>query len=386
MPGSIPNQWRLFVEKAVSLGFVRTENFLNREQINEEIRISMIYRYNRILTLLLCGLFGISVQAGDGVFSFLELPMSSRLAALGTKNVSHPDGDLNFAMMNPALLQSSSASMVSLNMSNYLADIQFGSAVYGFGKGRHHFAVGVQFMDYGTFKEATESNSIIGEFTAKDIALNLLYSQDLSEHLRVGLTLKPIFSAYERYTSMGAAFDVGVHYTSASSLFTAGLALRNLGFQVKGYTLGADGQNRESIQPDLLLGMTQKLAHAPFRISVTLHQLNTWNLYYTDNNAGKTDYERTEMVPEISDFDMAFRHAIIGVEFLPGNNFYLVGSYNHRRHQELAMNGFRSLAGFSFGGGIRISRFQVGFGVSQFQVGNSAYLFSLATNLNDFKL
>jgi hypothetical protein len=34
------------------------------------------------------------------------------------------------------------------------------------------------------------------------------------------------------------------------------------------------------------------------------------------------------------------------------------------------MNGFKSMSGFSFGGGIKLSKFMVGFGMSQFQVGN----------------
>jgi hypothetical protein len=346
----------------------------------------MTYKYNKFLTFLLCMSTAFPVIATDGVFKFLDLPVSSRMAALGGKHVSHPDGEVNFAFMNPASLNASSHRMLALNMANYLADIQFGTALYSSSFGKNHFAVGVQFVDYGSFKETTEANEIIGEFTAKDLAMSLIYSRTVSDRLSAGITFKPVYSAYERYTSFGAAVDLGVQYHSSSSLFSAGMALRNLGFQLKGYYIGEDGQHRESLPLDWLVGVSQKLEHAPFRFSLTFHQLNKWNLYYTDNNSGKTDYERTDMVPEISALDMAFRHAIIGVEFLPGNNFYLVGSYNHRRHQELAMNGFRSLAGFSFGGGVRISRFQVGFGVSQFQVGNSAYLFSIATSLNDFKL
>lgn len=346
----------------------------------------MTYKYNRIFTLLLFGLLSSAVFSSDGVFRFLDLPASSRMAALGGKNVTNPDGDISFALFNPALLNGSSNSMLSLNMANYLADVKFGSAVYGFSKGSNHFAVGVQYVDYGTFKETTETNDIIGEFTARDMALSMIYSRTLSDRWSAGVALKPILSAYERYTSFGAAIDMGVHYRSTSNLFTAGLSLRNLGVQFKGYYIGEDGQHREPLPFDLQLGISQKLQHAPFRFSITLHQLNKWNLYYTDNNSGMVDYERTEMVPEISFVDMAFRHAIIGVEFLPGKNLYLAASYNHRRHQELAMNGFRSMAGFSFGGGIRISKFQLGFSTSQFQVGNSAYLFSVSTSLNDFKL
>ena len=346
----------------------------------------MTYKYNRVFTLLLFGLLSLAVFSSDGVFRFLDLPVSSRMAALGGKNVTNPDGDISFALFNPALLNGSSSSMLSLNMANYLADVQFGSAVYGFSRGSNHFAVGVQYVDYGTFKETTESNEIIGEFTARDMALSMIYSRTISENFSAGVALKPILSAYERYTSFGAAVDLGVHYRSPSSLFAAGLSLRNIGVQFRGYYIGEDGQHREPLPLDVQVGISQKLAHAPFRFSFTLHQLNKWNLYYTDNNGGMVEYERTEMVPAISFVDMAFRHAIIGVEFLPGKNLYLAASYNHRRHQELAMNGFRSMAGFSFGGGIRISKFQLGFSTSQFQVGNSAYLFSVSTSLNDFKL
>ena len=83
---------------------------------------------------------------------------------------------------------------------------------------------------------------------------------------------------------------------------------------------------------------------------------------------------------------MAFRHTIIAVEFVPSKKFYLTAAYNHRRQQEMSMPGFKSTAGFSFGGGIKISKFQVGFGMTQFQVGNYAYQFSISTSLNEFRM
>lgn len=341
----------------------------------------MTVRNNRIVTFLICGVLSLSAVASDGVFRFLDLPVSSRMAALGSKNVSNPDGDINFALSNPALLTSGSHTMLGLNMSNYLADVKFGTAIYGYSKGLNNFAVGVQYVDYGVFKHTTENNEDIGEFTAKDMALSLLYSRMLNDRFTAGVALKPVFSAYEQYSSVGAALDLGIHYRSQSSLFSAGAVIRNLGLQFKGYYAGEDGQHREPLPLDLQLGISQKLEHAPFRFSLTLHQLTKWNLYY----AGSTGNSANESLNDISFADMALRHAVVGVEFLPGKNFYLAASYNHRRHKELTMNGFRSMAGFSVGGGIRISKFQVGFGVSQFQVGNSAYLFSVSTSLNEFK-
>jgi hypothetical protein len=342
---------------------------------------------NRKITgiLLFLSLFELA-YAGNGVFQFLDLPVSSRMAALGGKHVSMSDPDINFAMLNPALLDKRTDNMIGLNMANYLADIQFGSAIYGKSFGSNNFALGVQYIDYGTFKKTSEFNEILGEFTAKDISLSLIYSRRLTPELSAGVTLKPIYSAYEAYTSFGAALDLGISYQLQEKLFSAGLVFRNIGTQFKGYYSDVDGQHYEPLPFDIQLGASYKLEHAPFRVSLTMHNLHQWDLNYIDNENSMIDYEREDYVSVISFGDMAFRHAVIGVEFIPGKNLYLVGSYNHRRHQELKMNGFKSMAGFSFGGGIRISKFQVGFGVSQFQVGNSAYLFSISTSLNEFKL
>ncbi|MDD2285380.1 MAG: type IX secretion system protein PorQ [Paludibacter sp.] len=324
--------------------------------------------------------------AGTGVFQFLDLPVSSRMAALGGKNVSVSDHDINFSLLNPALLTNKSDNMIGLNMANYLADIKFGTAIYGRSYGKNHFAVGVQYVDYGSFKKTTEYNEIQGEFSAKDISMSLIYSRMIAEGLFAGATLKPVYSAYEDYVSYGAAIDLGLSYQHPEKLFYAGLVFRNMGTQFKGYYSGADGQHREPLPFDIQLGLSHKLEHAPFRVSLTFHNLHDWKMKYIDNKNSMLDYERENLIPAIPFIDNVFRHAVFGVEFLPGKNFYLAASYNHRRHQELKMDGFKSMAGFSFGGGIKISYFQIGFGMSQFQVGNTAYLFSISTSLNEFRL
>jgi hypothetical protein len=343
------------------------------------------------LLLLLAGFAGIvSVSAGNGVFQFLDLPVSSRMAALGGKNVSVADYDINFALLNPALLTCKSDNTIGLNMANYLADIQFGTAIYGKSIGKNQFALGVQYVDYGTFKETTEYNEIIGDFTAKDISMSLIYSRMIAEGLYAGAALKPVYSVVSltegSYMSYGAAVDLGLSYQHPGQLFYAGLVLRNMGTQFKGYYSDENGQHIEPLPFDIQLGVSHKLEHAPFRFSFTFHNLHDWDLRYINNKNSMLEYDRVDVTDEIPVIDNIFRHAIIGVEFLPGKNLYIAASYNHRRHQELKMDGFKSMAGFSFGGGIKISHFQVGFGTSQFQVGNTAYMFSISTSLNDFRL
>lgn len=331
-------------------------------------------------------------QAGTGVYQFLNLPVSSRLAALGSANVSLHDNDINFAFENPALLTSETNNVIGLNMANYLADIKFGSAVYGRNFGdKNYLAIGIQYIDYGTFQEATDLNVLTGQtFTAKDLALNIMYARPISKQFTVGVTLKPVYSAYEIYTSYGLAMDAGVSYNDSANLFSAGFVIKNLGTQFKGYYSDENGQHFEPLPFNIELGVSKKLDHAPLRFSLTLQNLQQWDLSYQSTNQPTTDITSTltttSTTKSIGFFDMAFRHAILAVEFVPSKNFYLTMAYNDRREQEMSMSGFKSMAGFSFGGGIKLYKFQVGFGMTQFQVGNYAYQFSISTSLNEFRL
>jgi len=326
-------------------------------------------------------------QAGNGVYQFLELPVSSRLAALGGTNVSLRDNDINFAFQNPALLTDETNNTLGLNMANYLAGIRFGSAVYGRTIGcDNYLAFGIQYVDYGLFKETTELNEIIGEFTAKDYALSIMYARPLTDRITVGATLKPVYSVYERYTSFGMAMDAGVNYNNPVSLFSAGLVFSNIGTQFKGYYSDIDGQHLEPLPFDIQLGISKTFLHAPLRLSFTLDNLQKWDLNYNSTNQANETLNTTATTNKVGFIDMAFRHAIIAVEFVPTKNFYLTAAYNHRRQKEMSMPGFKSSAGFSFGGGVKIYKFHVGFGMTQFQVGNYAYQFSLSTSLNEFRL
>jgi len=247
-----------------------------------------------IFLLIITSYFQIYSQAGYGVYKFLDLPVSSRLAALGGTNVSVSDNDLNFAFQNPSLLNAEMDNIVGLNMANYLADIQFGSAMYTRSIGNNSFAVGIQYVDYGTFKYANELNNQVGDtyFTAKDYALSLIYSRPINDKISVGATLKPVYSVLESYTSFGVAIDAGVNYLSTSKLFSAGFVLRNLGTQLKGYYSDEYSQHYEPLPFDIQMGLSKKLEHAPLRLSVTLHNLQHWDLsYQSTNQTDLTDEE-----------------------------------------------------------------------------------------------
>lgn len=322
-------------------------------------------------------------QAGRDVFAFLNLPTGARQAAFGGSNISICDGDLNFAFANPALLSERSHNFLGLNYTNQFNDVNIGSAIYGRNFGKSNFtAYGVHYVDYGKFLGTTETDDFTGYFTAKDMAFSGMYTRRLSPGWTVGATFKMIWSIYERYHSVGCAFDLGISYHNEKALFSAGLVVRNLGFQFKGYYSLDGKQHHETLPIDLQIGISQKLPKAPLRFSLTLHNMQTWNLDYgrnldiDDPMAGKTRAARGA--------DMFFRHTIWAVEILPMKNMYIVASYNHRRHREMAVKGRKSVAGFAFGAGLKVYKFNIGFSVVPFQTGSLGYNVTFSTNLSDF--
>ncbi len=341
------------------------------------------YFFGLILLFLLNNVFG---QVGRGVYRFLDLPVSSRLATLGGVNVSLKDNDINFAFNNPALLSQTSNGVIGLNIANYLANIKYGSAIYSYSLNeKNFFSAGVQYIDYGTFNGYDEFGQKTEDFTAKDMAMYLSYARPLSDKITVGITLKPIVSALENYTSIGLVSDVGISYKK-DDLLSVGLVFKNMGTQITGYYKDEDDkQHRESMPFDIQLGVTKKLAHAPIRISATLNNLHRWNVVGYQSKLPKRSSLTNEVKTEKTGFfDMALRHLILGIEFLPSDKFYLGVGYNHRRHKEMSIEGYKSLAGFSFGAGVKLYKFQVGFGMIQYQRKNYAYQFSISTNINDF--
>lgn len=327
--------------------------------------------------MLLCLVASLSIQAqikgsGSSVFHFLSLPASSRLNALGGENVAIADDDISMAFINPALLTANTDKVLQLNYAYYLAGTMFGSAMYGHNYQDNYFGAAIHYLDYGQMQYADEFGNLLGTtFTAKDICLNLMYARQLGPMFRVGATIKPIFSVYEAYTSFALGADVGGHFQTADSTFQMGLALRNIGWQLKSFYEDDFGQHTEMLPLNLELGLAYRLAHAPLRFSLTIHNLQRWDIAPASE--------------DIKWYDMLFRHTIWAVDILPkSEKFYLTLSYNHRRQAEMNITDIKSLAGFALGAGVKIYKFRLGFALSQYTKSNFTYQVSLSTDINSF--
>ena len=332
--------------------------------------------------LLLLGQAGMAQKGGESTYSFLGLANSARVAGMGGEVVSLMDDDINLVFHNPALLSPGMHSNLSLNYVNYFAGVNYGYASYAYSAGEiGNFAAGMHYVNYGTFDRTDELGESQGTFRASEYALNLFYSRSfLDSALTAGVNLKPIYSSLEQYSSFGLALDLGVTYQLSNSLTTFGLVLKNMGAQITSYTA-----NRESLPFEIQAGITQGLAHAPFRFTLTFQHLERWDLSYTLQD---DDVSFSGGDSETSGFDTfadnLMRHVVLGTEFLIGKNFHVDLGYNYKRRKEMKVNSRPGMVGFSAGFGFRVSKFHFSFGRASYHLAGGTSHFSLTTNLSEF--
>jgi hypothetical protein len=327
----------------------------------------------KVLTLLMILIIvspSFSQTGGDNVYEFLNLTHSGLVSSLGGTNVSLPVNDLNLAYHNPALLNSNMDKSLALNYVNYFAGINYGLAMYSRSfPGTGNFAAGLTYLNYGTFTETDASGVITGNFTAAEYALSLIYSHKIDSLFSFGINFKPILSQLERYTSVGFAFDVGASWQNSSKLFSAGLVIKNAGYQVTNYA----GAPHESLPFEIQAGISQTLAHAPFRFSLTLRHLEKFDLTYQYQEPDLTGENKVS-----SGFlENSMRHVILGVELIPHKNFYLSAGYNYQRRRELEIESKTSTVGFSWGFGINTSFMDIEFGRATYHLAGSSTNVSL---------
>ncbi len=333
--------------------------------------------------LLPSGLF--AQVGGQGTYDFINLPNSTRVASLGGELISLSENDVSLCYYNPALLNDGMLNHLALNYTNYFMDINYGYVATAFKAGKKvgNIGLGMHYVNYGTFTRADYTGAITGEFEAKEYAMNITWAYAIDSMFSVGLNLKPVYSVLETYQSYGLATDFAVTYHNPGNLFTSALVFRNFGMQFKPYV----EDNREPLPFEVQLALSKRLEHAPFRFTITAHHLETLDMTYEINgDDGDVDYfgtsEEKSRWEEIG--DMALRHLNFSVEILPFDNFYFALGYNMQRNKELQIGSMVSTVGLSWGFGLKISKFQVGFARGTYHLAGASNHFSLSTDLSSF--
>ncbi len=312
----------------------------------------------KVVFFLIATLFTLQAMAQESqeVYSFLRLPVSAHVAALGGDNITIDDDDPTVIFHNPALISNVADKSINLNFMTYMEGAKTASAsfVKAWGQ-RATWGVSAQYMDYGSIKETTIDNIEQGTFSAKDIAVAGSFAYLLSDRWSGGITLRFISSSIASYNSLGIAADLGINYFDEERGWSISATAKNLGGQVKAYQ-----EEFEKIPLDLLVGVSKRLAAAPLRFSATLSRLNRWDTNF-------------------------IQHVAIGADVFLGETIYIGAGYNFRRRDEMKINEGETSsshgAGLSVGGGLTLKRFKLNVAYAKYHVSASSILINATYSL-----
>jgi hypothetical protein len=316
---------------------------------------------------------------GKYVYQFLNLVQSPRQAALGGKTVTNVDYDVNQAIYNPATINGKMHNQLGVSYGNFYGEISYGTAAYAYTWDQHlqTFHAGVSYINYGTFEGRDEVGNLTSDFTGSETAVSLGYAYNLPwTDFYVGANVKLISSTLETYNSWGAATDLGLLYIDEDNDINYGLAIRNLGFQIKPY---ADTNERLPLSIDA--GISQLMENVPIRWHITLENLQQWNIAFSNPNRAETTLEGETIEEKVSFFNNALRHLILGAELFPEKGFNIRLGYNFRRGEELRIVDQRNFSGLSLGVGLRIGRIRFDYSYSKYTLAANTSLFGLILNL-----
>lgn len=337
--------------------------------------------------LLLCFYQNATAQIGNlNTFDFLELAQSARATGLGDFTISIADKDITQGFANPALLNPRTNNQLSFNHNFHFADISHGFAVMGFSLGDSslNFMAGINYISYGEFARADQFGNRNGNFSGSENALTLGVSKQLDSRLRIGVNLKYVGANFDAFSANGIGADFGVHLRHPEKKSNWSIVFKNVGYQLSSFN-----ERKEPFPFDLQFGYAKRLAHLPFQFMITAHQLHHWDLRNPlddQSNSIFIDQEPSEASGFSKTVDNFFRHLAFGGELLLGKSesFKIRFGYNHFRKKELAVSGFRSLSGLSFGFGFRIKKLNFDYGVGRYHLGGSVNHLSLGLDLNSF--
>lgn len=338
------------------------------------------------LLIVITALPGYGQVGGNGVFKFMNMPNSARIAAMGGNFLTIYDNDITLTYANPSLINEKNHNNLGLSFVNYFAGINYGFAQYGRTFDKVGSFVGtLQYINYGRFERTDETGVKYGEFTASEYALNIGWGRSLTPRWAIGSAFKIIYSSLESYNSFGLAVDVAGTYHNDESGFAASLIFRNIGYQIVGYR----NNNSEPLPFEIQAGLSQRFKHLPFRFSVLLTHLEKWDLRYENpqdpSNGTDPITGEPNKVSGLEKFaDNFMRHVVVGGEILLGKNFSLRGGYNYQRRQEMVVSEKKGLVGFSWGFGFRVSQFQFSYARSTYHLVGSPNYVTMTINLGGF--
>jgi len=312
---------------------------------------------------------------GSAAYNFFKLPSTPMLTAAGGINISHKTNEVSLTSNQPALLHAELSSQVNASFNAFLGGIKTYSltGAYQAGKLNTTFGGHIYFVDYGAIPATDAAGNRNGEFRPVDFVIQFSAAKKYLERWTYGGTIKFINSSYGQYKSNALAVDFGLLYIDSAKGFAASIVAKNMGVQLKTYA-----GEKEDLPFDLQIGITKRLAKAPFGFSLTAHHLHNLSISYND-----TIFNNDNGFTSPSSFNNVFNHFVIATHIYLGKNLEATIGYNHLRRQELSIpDAGNGLAGFSAGLLIQFSKLQILYARSTYQKGIGYNQIGITAQLN----
>jgi hypothetical protein len=298
-------------------------------------------------------------QGGNPVFSFIKNPATADIAALGGTNVSLIGNNVAAGFSNPSLLRPVHHGQVATSFSSLLAGINQYTTMAGYKVGGQTLGLGVQYLNYGSIDQTDAAGNLLGMYRPSDFAVQIGTSKQYKEKWWLGAAAKFIHSNYGQFRSFALAVDASLTYFDEASGLQAGVVVTNMGTQLNAYA----GAVKEELPFEINAGISKKLAEAPLQFSLTLQQLQRFNLLGSD-----TSFMVSEFGKKYSTFDKMMSHVVLGAQLTLSDNINCNLGYNLLRRQSL--NGYNitnGLNGVTFGVGVLMDKLHINYATGFYQ-------------------
>jgi hypothetical protein len=310
---------------------------------------------------------------GRSSFTFLNVPVDTRLSALGGVNVSLADWDVNRFFTNPASLNDEMHGQVSFRHAFYYGGVHLNDLAYAHSiSNTGIWGFGVKHINYGTIDGYDPAGNPIGEIKSGEVALHAGNAQQVG-NFRIGGNLKIVFSNITGYHSTAVLFDVGGMYIHPEADLRVGMNIRNFGFVISDYESGSNSD----VPFDVQIGTSYKPKYMPVRFSITAYNLYKGDLLYYDQNGSVQEEEPTT-------FEKVFSHFNFGAEILVSKNVHLRGGYNYLIRRQLRLEDKPGGAGFSFGFMIKVRQFEFSYSRAIYHAAGGINFVGLSVNMDSF--
>ncbi|MBN2571939.1 MAG: type IX secretion system protein PorQ [Ignavibacteriales bacterium] len=294
-----------------------------------------------------------NITQAQNTFEFLRTDYGARAAALAGGYVSTYD-DINAMFYNPAAIKELQDIPASFTFFKHLLDINAAtlSSSYNF-EGIGRFALGIHYINYGTFVRADDFGNKTGEFGAGDIAFVVGYANDLADNFSYGANLKFIYSSIDYRKSTALAVDLGLQYKFPDDKLSFGFSILNLGTQISTYF-----DTREDLPLDIKIGLSKTLEKLPVTFFFAINKLNE---------------KKEEIIQYLKPFDL-------GAEIKFSEVIKLRLGYDNEKRKELKVGTTTGLAGLNIGFGITIQKYYLDYALSSLGVIGELHRISLSTS------